>query len=211
MSQHGAEPSTEDSSTAARQRIRAAYGPVLAGRRPAEPARLHAGGRTITDRPGDPRLALLPPALHPYEVPDWSRTIAPDARPEDQHALLSGRAVIRWLTGDSDDLVDAVLPHAVLPEHAVTEIVNAFAWVDAYDLGEALIDDLTRLGVWMLGMHRALAFRAEDSAEARETVRAAARAGYSVSDRDARSAATARRMGLPLIAAHLLVPRSDTT
>ncbi|MGW1354862.1 hypothetical protein ACWCQE_37210 [Streptomyces sp. NPDC002409] len=120
--------------------------------------------------------------------------------------MLTSRAVLAWLTAEYGDLIADALPHGVLPEAAVTDLITHLARAGAHERADALLTDLGVLGVKMPNTARTRATLAEDTAVALDLIRTADTAGYLLTMPDALCAAAARRLEVGLIAADLLTP-----
>jgi bifunctional DNA-binding transcriptional regulator/antitoxin component of YhaV-PrlF toxin-antitoxin module len=186
------------------QRLRDTFRPLLADQLPAGPARLHYGGHLDELPPGD--TDVLPLELRELDLPDWPAVLAATEPADEPYAVLTARAVLAWLTAEPGSVVDAALPHAVLPETAVTELITTMARAGAHAQADPLLTDLALLGVQMPSSDEHRATLAGRTATALEHIASAARVGFDVSLPDALCAATAYQLGLPLIAADLLTP-----
>ncbi|MGW4781454.1 AbrB/MazE/SpoVT family DNA-binding domain-containing protein [Streptomyces filamentosus] len=116
-----------------RTRLRATYGPLLAGHVPAVPVVLHIGGRDLEpedlpDPAGLPRLTGPGTALCPVLAQDVHDPRAFQRLYEEgQPVVLTARAVLSWLTTPDSHRTDSLMPCAVLPEAAVTDLVTTLA------------------------------------------------------------------------------------
>ena len=185
-----------------RARLRATYAPLLSAHLPVGPARLHGGGCSVDAAD----VTDLGPALQP--LPERDPGSGRRAFRDDQRLVLTARAVLAWLSAGPGDLVDSVLPYAVLPEAAVTELITTLARAGAHQAADALLADLSVLGVRLPGPAKQRATLAEDTAIALELTQDAARAGYTLTLSDALCGAAALRLEARLVAADLLTPAS---
>ncbi|MER6477130.1 AbrB/MazE/SpoVT family DNA-binding domain-containing protein [Streptomyces filamentosus] len=193
-----------------RTRLRATYGPLLAGHVPAGPVVLHIGGRDLEpedlpDPAGLPRLTGPGTALCPVLAQD-----AHDPRAfqrlyeEGQPVVLTARAVLSWLTTPDDHRTDSLMPCAVLPEAAVTDLVTTLAQAGIHDRLDALLADLNALGVRIPGPAKRRATLAQDTAVAVGLTNTAAKDGWTLTPADALCTAAALRLEAWLAAADLL-------
>lgn len=184
---------------AVRARLRATFGPLLDGHLPNGPARLLAGGLSLTEEPGP-----LPIVLHPLPGGTQRPEGGSIAVPDDQTAVFTARGLLAWFAAEPGSRVDAWLSHAVLPEPAVAELYTTLARAGAHDRADALLTNLAVLGVHLPDPAEHRTTLAEDTAHAVELTAEAARAGVDVPLPDALCAAAAHRLGVPLFAADLL-------
>ncbi|WP_457541831.1 AbrB/MazE/SpoVT family DNA-binding domain-containing protein [Streptomyces filamentosus] len=194
-----------------RNRLRAVYGPLLAGHAPAGPVLPYVGGRgldpdALPDPAGLPHLAAPGTALRPVLAQDPQDPRAFQRLYEEgQPAVFTARAVLAWFTAPDDSHRTAcLLSHAVLPEAAVTELATALAQAGIHDRLDALLAELGALGVRTPGPARQRTTLAQDTAVAVDLTKAAAEEGWTLTLADAMCAAAALRQEAWLAAADLL-------
>ncbi|KOV13308.1 hypothetical protein ADK60_29885 [Streptomyces sp. XY431] len=184
---------------AVRERLRADFGPPLAGHLPLGQALMLTGGHPLPepDDDTDPLPAELRPL--PWDV----RGVRVLALGEHK-VVLTARAVLHWIAAGPDSRVGHWLDRAVLPEAAVADLVTVLARAGIHERADHLLNELTLLGVRQVRPAEHRAALAADTAHALDLTNRAAAGGIDLTMPDALCAAAAHRLALPLLAADLL-------
>ncbi|MEU9132421.1 AbrB/MazE/SpoVT family DNA-binding domain-containing protein [Kitasatospora sp. NPDC048540] len=157
-------------------------------------------------RPGRPDGVRPTDPLPRSSEPNWLEAAGyAEATGTGPLTVLTADAVLSWLagadgTGPGGPLASA-LPHAVLPEQAVGQLVTHLVKAGARDQVDAVLGDLQLLGLQLAAPSDGHADLAHDTATALELVTDAARDGGELDFTDALCAAVALRLGLLLISA----------
>ncbi|WP_100590125.1 AbrB/MazE/SpoVT family DNA-binding domain-containing protein [Kitasatospora sp. CB02891] len=181
-------------------RLRSTVGSLLP---PQGPVSVRWGGRPgLRDgvRPTDPLL----PASAVRSVIDRGLGHA-EADGTDTLAVLTAGAVLGWLAAAEGcgpgSPADALLPHGVLPEQAVGELVTALVRAGLLDQVDDVLTDLRLLGLSLSAPGDGHPDLAHDTATALRLVADATQRGAALEFTDALCTAIALRLGVLLLAA----------